>query len=132
VTSRSFQHPRTVAADDIDVLGHASNIAFLRWIQDVAWAHSDAVGWDLAAYQKLGAVFVVRRHEIDYLAPAFAGDELVVETGVGEWKAATSQRWTKIRRGDKEVARALTHWVLVTLEGRPRRIPPEISKAFGL
>ena len=70
----TFRLDLTVADDDIDVLGHASNIAFVRWIQDVAIAHSAAVGLDLEGYRRLGAVFVVVRHEIDYLRPALRGD----------------------------------------------------------
>ena len=66
----TFQLDLTVVDDDIDALGHASNIAFVRWIQDVAIAHSSAVGLGLEGYQRLGAVFVVVRHEIDYLRPA--------------------------------------------------------------
>ena len=66
----------TVADEDIDILGHASNIAFVRWIQDATLAHSAAVGLGLEAYQRLGGVFVVVRHEIDYLRPALRGDAL--------------------------------------------------------
>ena len=69
----------TAAADDIDELGHVSNLVYLRWVLDAALAHSAAAGWDHAAYRRLGAVFVVRRHEIDYLAPVVAGDEVVVD-----------------------------------------------------
>jgi acyl-CoA thioester hydrolase len=60
-----FTMPLEVGEDDIDMLGHASNIAYLRWVQDVAVAHSAAVGLDMEGYSQLGAVFVVRRHEID-------------------------------------------------------------------
>ena len=63
-----------VGEADIDMLGHASNIAYLRWVQDVAVAHSAAVGLDMEGYSQLGAVFVVRRHEIDYLRPVVRGD----------------------------------------------------------
>ena len=55
---------------DVDELGHASNVAYVRWIQEVAKAHSERAGWAHRQYLKLGAVFVVRRHEIDYLRPA--------------------------------------------------------------
>ena len=68
---------------DIDRLGHVSNITYVRWIQEVAEAHSASVGWDHAAYVRLGAVFVVRRHEIDYRASALAGDRVVLTTWAG-------------------------------------------------
>src|SRR5438046_1184703 len=52
----SFTMPFAVPQEDIDVLGHASNIAYVRWVQDVAVGHSDAVGLTWDAYRELGAV----------------------------------------------------------------------------
>ena len=118
---------------EIDELGHVSNVVVVRWVQDVAVAHSSAVGWDYEAYRRHGAVFVVRRHEVDYLRPAFAGDEVLLETWIESWRAASSVRCTRIVRAADgvELATARTQWVLVsTASGRPRRIPPAIASAF--
>ena len=102
----------TVGVSDIDELDHASNIAYVRWIQDVAVAHSCAVGLDFAAYRLLGAVFVVRRHEIDYLRPAMPGDGLKLRTRVGTAAGRVFERHTEIlRAADARVlARARTLW----------------------
>ena len=116
---------------DIDGLGHVGNIVYLRWVLDVATAHSAAAGWDMVAYERLGAVWVVKRHEIDYLAPAFRGEAITLETWVDEWGVATSLRRTKIFRGETELARAATRWVLVSFPGgRPRRVPAEMRADF--
>ena len=121
----------TVGDDDIDGLGHASNIAYLKWIQDVALAHSAAVGLDLEAYGKLGAVFVVRRHEVDYLRPVLRGDRLEVRTWIDTAQAAKAIRATEIRKDEIVVAKALTTWGFVEMtSGRPTRIPPEVRTAF--
>jgi acyl-CoA thioester hydrolase len=122
-----------VADEDIDVLGHASNIAFVRWIQDVALAHSSAVGLGLEAYQRLGAVFVVVRHEIDYLRPALRGERLEARTWISSVSAAKCLRSTElVRTNDGEVvARGQTTWGFVEMTtGRPRRIPHEVRAAF--
>ena len=118
----------------MDELGHVSNIAYVRWIQEVAKAHSRALGWDHEAYVRLGAVFVVRRHEIDYLAPVYAGDEIRLTTWIKSWSAATCVRATELARvtDERAVARAVTLWALVsTGNGRPRRVPPEILASFA-
>ena len=123
----------TAKAGDIDELGHVSNIVYVRWVQDVAVAHSASVGWTREAYFEAGKLFVVRRHEIDYLQSAMAGDEIELVTWVESWSAASSIRKTRIVRvrDGKELAKATTLWVLVAKEtGRPLRIPPEISDAF--
>ena len=131
---RRFHQRVRVDDGDIDELGHASNISYLRWIQDVAKGHSEAVGYGYERYLELGAVFVVRRHEVDYLRPAMPGDELELATWVDGWRAATSVRRTLIRRASdgQELARACTTWALVSVDaGRPTRIPAELRSAFG-
>ena len=129
-----FRHPVTVQESDLDELGHASNIGYLRWLQDAAVAHSKAVGLGYERYVELGGVFVVRRHEIDYLRPALRGDELEVRTFVGSVMAAKSERRYEIVRLRDEVliARAVTTWGFVDVSsGRPMRIPGEVYDAFG-
>lgn len=128
----TLEHTATPA--DIDDLGHVSNLVYLRWIQEVATAHSDAVGWDAAAYHAAGAVFVVRRHQVDYLRPAYLGDALALITWVADWRGASSTRNTEVvRRSDGTVlAHGATLWAFVDrAAGRPRRIPDSIRQAFG-
>ena len=132
-TAPTFRLKLTVADADIDSLGHASNIAYVRWIQDVAVAHSEAVGLDLAAYQRLGAVFVVVRHEVDYLRPAFRGEDLEARTWIPNVMAAKCMRATEIVRclDGALLAKSLTSWGFVEVAtGRPRRIPEDVRAAF--
>src|SRR5436305_14946901 len=96
-----FLHEVEVLEADIDNLGHASNLVYLRWVQDAALAHSTALGFSEALYLARGQVWVVRKHEIEYLRPAVAGDRLRVETRVATMKAANSVRLTGIFRGDE-------------------------------
>jgi acyl-CoA thioester hydrolase len=129
-----FCHPVTVGEADLDELGHANNIGYLRWLQDAAVAHSRAVGLGYERYVELGGVFVVRRHEIDYLRPALRGDRLEVRTFVGTVMAAKSERrYDIVRLQDEAVlARAVTIWGFVDVtSGRPMRIPDEVYDAFG-
>ncbi len=110
-----FEHVIEVGDGDIDMLGHASNIAFLRWIQDSAILHSTAMGLDVEAYRRLGAFFVVRRHEVDYLRPALRGESLRLRTWIDSAAAAKCERMTEFVRspaGDV-VARARTTWGFV-------------------
>ncbi len=132
-----FAMPLSVGDEDIDMLGHASNIAYVRWVQDVAVAHSAAVGLDMEAYSQLGAVFVVRRHEIDYLRPVVRGDSLQLRTWIDSAFAAKCKRATEIVRvsegaADVVVSRAMTTWGFVELaSGRPTRIPDSVRVMFS-
>ena len=123
--------PLVAGADDIDELGHVGNQVYLRWVLDVAMAHSRSLGWDYEQYRALGAIFMVRRHELDYIAQVTEGQELVLETWVDEWRGASCIRKTEILRDNKAVARAATTWALISITtGKPQRIPAEILGKF--
>ena len=124
----------TAADSDIDELGHVSNVVYVRWLQDVAHAHSRACGWDIPEYRDIGAVFVVRRHEIDYIRPVYARDAVLARTWVAGFSGASCERRTRfVRESDGlELARGVTTWVFVSSDaGRPKRIPDALAEAFG-
>jgi acyl-CoA thioester hydrolase len=126
-----FAIPILPVPEDIDELGHVSNLVYLRWVAEVAMAHSRACGWDFPRYRALGAVFMVRRHEIDYVAQVTLGQPLSAETWVDSWRAASCIRKTELVRDGTVVARAATTWAMIGLaSGRPQRIPEELLAAF--
>jgi acyl-CoA thioester hydrolase len=133
-----FQFVHVVRDDEIDaVIGHVNNLAYLKWMQTAAMAHSAAQGWPTEAYQKLGAGWVVRTHHIEYLRPAFPGEEIVVRTWVADFKKVTSLRRYEIVRGAGEcevvLAKAATDWAFIHFATHQlRRIPPEVSGAFEI
>ena len=67
-----YQHSVTVPESAIDFLGHVNNLHYLAWMVEAAAAHSTHVGWPSKRYVEMGAGFVVRSHQIEYLAPAFS------------------------------------------------------------
>ena len=134
VAPNTFSHDLVVSDADIDRLGHANNVAILKWIQDVAEAHSASVGFPMEAYERMGAAFVVRRHEVDYLRPAMHGERVRLRTWVDAAKGVSCTRSTEITsvEGGHVVAKALTTWVFAELATlRIVRIPDEVRVAFG-
>jgi acyl-CoA thioester hydrolase len=122
----------TVRVSDVDIdrQGHVNNVAFLRYVQDVAAAH-----WTALAPPEIRAAFawVVRRHEIEYLRPGVPGDELVLRTWVGEPSGATWERFTEVFRTgeDRPLVTARTVWVLLdAMTGRPRRVDSTLVARF--
>ena len=122
------------AREDVDQLGHVSNIRYVDWLQRAAQGHSAAMGFDVRAYREIGGIFVVRRHEIDYLRPAFAGELIRLHTQLEDCKLASSVRVTEILRvADAEgraeetpvvLARGRTKWAFVDWDtGRPTSEP---------
>jgi acyl-CoA thioester hydrolase len=130
---RIFIHALEVPAGAIDVYGHVNNLEYLRWMQDAATAHSEAQGWTLARYLELGAGWFVRSHAIEYLRPAFEGDEISIATWVAAFDRRTSsRRYLFWRHGDRKViARAETVWAFVDFgTGRVVPIPAAVESAF--
>lgn len=131
--SAVYEHPHTVRPDEIDEQGHVGNVHYVAWMQAAAVAHSSARGWTPERYRALGATWVVRFHFVEYLRPAFEGEQVVVRTWVADFKKVTSLRKYRIvRPGDGVVlATAETNWAFIGAEnGAPKRIPPELGAAF--
>jgi len=124
-----------VRREDVDELGHAGNLVYVRWVLEAALAHSTSVGLDQAAYLARREVWVVRSHEIHYLRPALPGERLEIETRIASMAAANSIRRTRILRASDrvELCRATTDWAFLDLDrGRPRRIPQDIRSRFAI
>ncbi|MFL6721824.1 MAG: acyl-CoA thioesterase [Sphingomonas sp.] len=120
----------TAGPEHIDELGHVNNAVWVQWIQQVAIAH-----WDAAADAAHRDAFfwVVVRHEIDYLRPAYAGDRILARTWVGEPpQGARSTRSMEFTGADGKICvRAETQWAIIDKAlGRPIRVPAEVIAPF--
>ncbi|NCC30576.1 MAG: acyl-CoA thioesterase [Chloroflexia bacterium] len=117
----------------IDVNGHVNNLEYLRWMQEIATAHSAAQGWNLARYQQTRTSWVIRSHAIEYLRPAFAGETMLLGTWIaGFGEQMSPRKYLFLRADDRKIlARAETLWVYVDATiGRPCLIPETFREAF--
>jgi acyl-CoA thioester hydrolase len=128
------RHAFEIPADVVDENGHVNNVVYVRWMQEAAVRHSDAVGCTQAT-REAGALWVVRSHRIEYLRPAFAGETIEVSTWVADFRRVISlRRYEFVRTTDQVVlARGETDWVFVDAKtGRPRAIPESVWGRFEL
>ena len=119
-----FQTNYTVVTSNIDELNHVNNVVYLQWIQDIANLHWNELkeGVDTAAY-----VWVVIRHEIDYLNQALLGDTLLAKTWVGKTAGLKSIRHVEFYRNNKLLVKAQTTFCLLHAKSfKPMRITDEI------
>ncbi|MCM2266100.1 MAG: acyl-CoA thioesterase [Desulfuromonadales bacterium] len=132
---RVYHLTRQATERDIDGNGHVNNIVYVQWMQDIAIAHSDAVGCTQAT-TALGCTWVARSHHIEYLRPAYAGDRVSVQTWLVDAtrKSSSPRRYRMVRENDGAVlAKGETLWVFIDMQnGRPRTIPPEVIDRFEL
>jgi acyl-CoA thioester hydrolase len=130
VSRTPFELDLLALPEHIDELGHVNNAVWVQWIQQVALAHWYALA-DPANQERY--FWVIVRHEIDYLRPAFAGDRVTGRTWVGESpKGARFDRHMEFVGEDGKVrVRAVTIWAMIDKSsGRPHRITPEIVAPF--
>lgn len=120
----------TAAPADIDELGHVNNAVWVRWIQDVATAHWMAVA-DPAHVDAY--IWVVTRHEIDYLRALGPGGMVTARTWIPDApKGARFDRMVEfVGAGGKPHVRARTTWaILDKVSGRPLRVPADVAAPF--
>ena len=125
-----FEQSFTAQLDDIDALGHVNNAVWVRWIQDMATAHWQAV----AAPEHIAAYFwVVTRHEIDYRGNVGPGENVTANTWIErEPKGAQFDRRVDfVDAAGKVIVRANTTWAMIDkATGRLVRVRPEVSAPF--
>ncbi|WP_447590800.1 acyl-CoA thioesterase [Aquipseudomonas campi] len=124
-----------VGSEDIDGLGHANNAVYVSWLERCAWRHSQSLGLDLSEYRRLDRAMAVLRHEIDYLASAYEGQELQVATWIVESdNRLKMKRHFQLKRPEDActLLRAQTTFVCIELSsGKPKRMPVEFVEGYG-
>jgi acyl-CoA thioester hydrolase len=102
-------------------------------MQEIAVEHYTSIGG--LEVQGEQATWFVREHKIEYLLPAFGGEEIEIRTWVENIRRVRSLRkYEFVRKADgKVLVRGETDWVFVDIEtGRPLPIPEEVAKIFSL
>ncbi len=131
---RPFLLSLAPGAGDIDGLNHTNNAVYVRWCEQIGWAHSESLGLGIADYRRLDRAMAIRRGEYDYILPTLLAEELRLRPG---WSAATAScRWSAAsswcaRSDGATVLRG--RWELVCIDisgGRPRRMPPEFLDTY--
>ena len=126
----AFTLTKTATDADIDELGHVNNAVWVKWIQDIAVAHWDAVA---SAEQRAAYIWVVTRHEIDYRGNVGPGETVTGETWVPEPpRGARFDRHVRFTGADGKVkVEAVSTWALIDrASGRLLRVRPELAAPF--
>jgi len=120
----------TAAPGHIDELGHVNNAVWVQWIQEIAVSHWYAIA---SPQDDAAAIWVVIRHEIDYLRPLLVGETAHGRTWVPDQpRGARFDRLVQFDNGDgKPLVKARTTWAMIDrATGRPVRVPPELAARF--
>lgn len=119
---------------DIDAFNHVNNARYVDWANEIAWAHSNALGLSMEDYRRIGCGCVVWRHEFDYVAPVVEGDAIEIAT----WIAGNDNRLRLTRAYEMRnaaagavVFRGVTKFVCIDMKtGKPARMPKEFIECY--
>jgi len=124
----SFQHSFKVRSDDIDSLNHVNNIVYLQWVLEISSMH-----WKSLITEEINDkyVWMVLRHELDYLGQAYLNDTLTLYTWIDENEGVKSTRIVHIYRGEVLLLKAETIWCLLNAKTlKPKRIGDDVMRLF--
>jgi len=115
-----FELEIVVNLEDIDVLNHVNNVVYVKWMDKVAFEHWAFLTRNNPLPQ---FIWVVLRHEIDYIKQAVLGDKITVKTWVGETKGFKSERYMEFYKNNDVLVKAKTIWGMLDAETyKPSRI----------
>jgi acyl-ACP thioesterase len=120
-----------VRFDEAGPDGRIRTSTLLRYAQDIAWRHSEALGFDREWYAGRQLSWVVRAVELELLEPIAMGQTVRLSTAViGHRRIWARRRGEFESAADVRAAVVTTDWVLLDARNRIVRIPDDFGVAF--
>ena len=125
--------PVRVYYEDTDVSGIVYHANYLRYMERgrseflrLAGIHHMVM---LATEEPIA--WTIRRMEIDYIKAARLDEDLQIHTRYRAMTGArlTGEQW--VRRGDVDLVHATVEAAIITMTGKPRRIPEDVRVKLG-
>jgi acyl-CoA thioesterase FadM len=118
-----------VRFDEATPRGLLRGSALMGYVQDVAWRHSEALGFARDWYREKGVAWLVHAVEARVLAPIADGETVAVTTRLTGYRKAMARRETEVAGPAGELrALVLIDWAMTN--GRaPVRIPVDFEHA---
>ncbi len=128
----SFFQIFTVRYDECGPGGTLRASVHMRLLEELAFAHSAALGFPLAWYERHRLFWLVRRANLVVHAPARYGDALIYATRVAGARRIMARRRNTVRRSDDGtlVATALVDWIFTENGTTPIRVSEALTTAF--
>ncbi len=130
-----FTQHFVVEESQIDSLRHTSNITYVEWCLEIAWAHSQALGLGAKEYHALDRAMALTLAEYQYLQSTRLGESLTAGTWITNWERPTKlERRVQIINANKRttIVRAKLQFTCIEIStGKPKRPPPEFIRCYG-
>jgi len=128
-----FSAPFRVRFDEAAPDGRLRTSGLLRYAQDLAWIHSDALGFDRGWYREHRLTWLVRAANVAVLGGISVGAGLTGTTRVVGFRRVWSRRHSEFHDAAGGLAATVDiDWVLVDDRGVPTRIPAIFETTFSV
>jgi acyl-CoA thioester hydrolase len=117
--------------EDTDFSGFVYHARYLHFLERGRSDYLRLLGIHHAALAAEGLAFAVRRMSVEFHRGARIDDVLTIETRPGTLGGARLSLRQAIRRGPELLVEAEVVAVLVSRDGRPRRLPAALGQALG-
>jgi len=129
---RTFEADYRVRFDEAGPDGSLRTSGYMRYAQDVAWRHSDALSFGREWYAERALTWLVRAAELAILEDVPMGTILTARTLVVGMRRVFARRRGEFRLPDGRLAGWVqTDWVMIDGRGALTRIPPIFGDMFG-
>jgi acyl-CoA thioesterase FadM len=130
--ARTFEADYRVRFDEAGPTGNLRTSGYMRYAQDVAWRHSDALSFGREWYAARALTWLVRAAELAILVDVPMGTVLTARTRVVGMRRVFARRRGEFRLPDGRLAAWVhTDWVMIDGRGALTRIPPIFGDMFG-
>lgn len=124
--------PIRVYYEDTDAAGIVYYANYLKFVERARTEMMRLYGVEHEKTRREGGTaFIVRRAEIEYIAPARLDDELVVETRIQELGGATILLSQNVLRDGRALVRAAILVACIDAQGRPVRLPAALRSSLS-
>jgi YbgC/YbaW family acyl-CoA thioester hydrolase len=123
----------TVRSYELRSDGAVGHAVFLQWFQEAAFEASASRGFGMKEYDEMGAAWVMRGVDVEFLGAAHYLDEIEISTWVSDFHRVRSHREYQAHRAGHGtlLARARVDWVFLDATTlAPRRVPADMGVRF--
>lgn len=125
----------TVRSSELDSFGHVNHAVFLNYFEHARFEALEAAGFTWSVLEERGWGIYVVRIEVDYLAEARRGDQLLVRTRAESFRRTSmvlAQRMVRADAAGTEttVAEARVTAVWIGPDRKPMRVPEDVREGL--
>ncbi len=118
--------------EDTDAGGVVYYANYLKFMERARTEYLADRGIDVSKYHNNGFIFAVVDAEIHYKHPAKLGDIIEITTDIIEITKVTIKIKHIIKKNETIIVESFIRLACINPEGRPQRIPEDISKAMTI